>query len=275
MLTLLIAIGLGLVLIERLRPSMELPRVHAWWPRVILINLVQLGIVVVAGLTWDRWMEGISLFRSRDHMAPWAQGTVAYLVASFIYYWWHRARHDSKLLWLLCHQVHHSPRRIEVITAFYKHPVEILLNSILSSSIAYLLIGCTVEGAAIYTFLAGVAEFFYHWNIETPRWLGYLIQRPESHRVHHQKGHHSQNYGDLPVFDILFGTFHNPKRFEATCGFDDWREDRFEDMLAFRDVHGDGMEGRSPLRFLPSWLGCERSGTRPQGASGESDERVP
>jgi hypothetical protein len=36
---------------------------------------------------------------------------------------------------------------------------------------------------------------------------------------------------------MLFGTFHNPKRFEATCGFDDFREDRFSDMLLFRDVN--------------------------------------
>lgn len=255
MLTLLIAIGLGFVVIERLRPSMELPSVHAWWPRVVLVNLVQLGIVILAGLSWDRWMAAASILRLQDEMTPWMQGTVAYLVASFIYYWWHRARHDVKFLWLLCHQLHHSPRRIEVITAFYKHPVEILLNSILSSSIAYLLLGCSVQGAAVYTLFAGIAEFFYHWNVDTPRWVGYVIQRPESHRVHHQKGHHSQNYGDLPIFDMLFGTFNNPSRFDATCGFDDFREDRFEDMLAFRDVHEERASTSSPLRFLPSWLG--------------------
>jgi hypothetical protein len=28
-------------------------------------------------------------------------------------------------------------------------------------------------------------EFVYHMNIRTPEWLGYFIQRPESHRVHH------------------------------------------------------------------------------------------
>ena len=40
-------IAVGCVLAERLWPAMELPRVNAWWARVILINLIQLGITVL------------------------------------------------------------------------------------------------------------------------------------------------------------------------------------------------------------------------------------
>ncbi|MGZ5529872.1 MAG: hypothetical protein ACXWJB_14445 [Limisphaerales bacterium] len=35
------------------------------------------------------------------------------------------------------HQIHHSALRLEIIRRFYKHPVEILINSILSSLIVY------------------------------------------------------------------------------------------------------------------------------------------
>ena len=62
----LVAVAIGLFMVERLWPAMELPRVRAWWPRVILINLIQLGLVVVAGLTWDRWLRHASLFHLRD-----------------------------------------------------------------------------------------------------------------------------------------------------------------------------------------------------------------
>lgn len=272
MFAILIGVGLGMVAVERLWPSMDLPKVHAWWPRVVLVNLVQLGIVILAGYTWDRWMQGVSLFALRERLGDLPQGVVAYLVASFVYYWWHRVRHDSKVFWLLCHQLHHSPRRLEVVTAFYKHPVEILLNSILSSSIAYLLLGVSLAGASFFTLFAGIAEFFYHWNIDTPRWVGYVIQRPESHRIHHKKNHHSQNYGDLPIFDILFGTFHNPKRFDAACGFDDWREDRFEDQLAFRDVNSPQAESTSPLHFLPTCLGCSKKWACHEARKGEATE---
>ena len=69
MLWILLAIGIGFVIIERLWPAAGLPRVHAWWPRVVLINLIQLGIVVLAGYAWDRWLNQAALFHLADHMA--------------------------------------------------------------------------------------------------------------------------------------------------------------------------------------------------------------
>ena len=42
---------------------------------------------------------------------------------------------------------------------------------------------------------------------------------------------HGRNYGDLPLWDILFGTFHNPERFEARYGFGDDQEARLPEML--------------------------------------------
>ena len=49
--------------------------------------------------------------------------------------------------------------------------------------------------------------------------LDYFIQRPESHSYHHERGVHARNYGDLPVFDMIFGTFHNPREFVGEVGF--------------------------------------------------------
>ncbi len=258
MIWLLLAIAAGMIVVEKLWPAMELPRVRAWWARVALINAIQLGIIIIAGYTWNHWLARWSAVHLSAHLGDWAQGIIAYFVSTFIYYWWHRIRHESKVWWLLCHQFHHSPRRIEIFTSFYKHPVEITINSILSSAIVYLLLGCSVKAGAIYTLLTAVAEYFYHWNIHTPRWLGYLVQRPESHRVHHQYRHHTQNFADLPIWDMMFGTFKNPHRFESKCGFDEWREDRFEDLLAFRDTHAPNAEQSPPLSFLPTCIGCSK-----------------
>jgi sterol desaturase/sphingolipid hydroxylase (fatty acid hydroxylase superfamily) len=260
MILLLIAgIALGCILAERLWPAMELPRVHNWWSRVALINSIQLGITILAGMTWDRWLHERSVFHLGSHLSDWASALVAYFISTFIYYWWHRFRHESQFFWRLCHQLHHSPRRIEILTSFYKHPVEIFLNSLLSSAIVYTLLGCSIRAAAYYTVLTAIAEYFYHWNIRTPRWLGYFVQRPESHRVHHQYGHHTQNFADLPIWDWMFGTLHNARDFNARCGFDAWREDRFEDLLAFRDVHtADDRQKLQPLHFLPTCIGCKK-----------------
>jgi sterol desaturase/sphingolipid hydroxylase (fatty acid hydroxylase superfamily) len=272
LLVIVIAIAAGMILVERAWPANQLPAVRGWWARIAAINLVQLGVVLLAGITWDRWLAGVALIRLRDHLPVVPQALIAYLLSTFVYYWWHRVRHESRFFWRLCHQLHHSPQRIEILTSFFKHPVEITLNSILSAAIVYPLLGCDLEAGAIYTLLTAVAEYFYHWNVRTPHWLGVLIQRPESHRVHHQYRHHTQNFADLPVWDILFGTFRNPRQSPARCGFDDWREDRFEDLLAWRDVHAKGAQQRPPLTFLPTCIGCSKRWACAQGAVAEGGD---
>jgi sterol desaturase/sphingolipid hydroxylase (fatty acid hydroxylase superfamily) len=79
-------------------------------------------------------------------------------------------------------------------------------------------------------------SIFQHANIRTPRWLGYFVQRPESHTIHHGRGVHAYNYSDLPLFDILFGTFRNPKGFETETGFYHGASRRVGEMLVWRDV---------------------------------------
>jgi len=222
------------MILERLRPDQPLPHRPGWWARAVALNLGQLGAVVVAGLTWDRWLGGWSLF-GLPALSPALGGLVGYLVTTFGFYWWHRARHASQRLWRVFHQVHHSPTRLETITSFYKHPAEQLMNGLLTALISYSLLGLSVEAAAWATGISAVAEFFYHMNVATPRWLGYLFQRPEMHRIHHEAGRHQDNYADLPVWDLLFGTFRNPPRYDGPCGFGA-HEARIWEMLRFRDL---------------------------------------
>jgi len=259
MLPALIAIAVVLVLIERFWPANELPSSKGWWLRIALVNLAQVGIVILAGKTWDLWFQDVSLFHLKDHLPVWGAAGVCYFLSTFIYYGWHRLRHESKFFWRLCHQLHHSPRRIEILASFYKHPVEITINSMISATLCYLVLGISVEAAAVYTFLTAIAEYFYHWNIRTPQWLGPILQRPESHRVHHKYQHHTQNYADLPIWDILFGTYHNPPESPKQCGFDEDKEQRLGDMLLFRDVHARNTESVPAPAALPrTCMGCRK-----------------
>jgi sterol desaturase/sphingolipid hydroxylase (fatty acid hydroxylase superfamily) len=220
---------------EVARPGRKWPQVAGWWARAALLNGVQVGVVYVSGVAWDGWMQRHRLW-SADGLGVAGGAIVGYVTITFIYYWWHRWRHRFDFLWRWFHQVHHSPQRIEVITSFYKHPVEIVANSILSSAILYLLVGVGPKAASIAVLMTGLAELFYHWNVPTPHWIGYIIQRPESHCVHHQTDHHAQNYGDLPIWDMMFGTFYNPKKWELTCGLGQEGEHRLGEMLIGRDV---------------------------------------
>lgn len=239
MIVTILCIFVGCVLLERAVPGWPLPAVRSWPLRVLAINAVQLGVVLLAGISWERWLAPHSLLHLGQHWSAWACGAVAYVVATFVFYWWHRLRHENDVLWRGFHQIHHSPQRLEVITSFYKHPVEMVVNSLLGSVLVFSILGLSLEGAAIYTFFTAIGEFFYHTNVKTPRWVGYVFQRPEMHRIHHRHGCHRNNYGDIVWWDMLFGTYENPPTWDYRCGFDAEKEEQLLAMLAFQDVHAD------------------------------------
>ena len=231
-----LATGLVMMMVEVIQPGRSWPQVAGWWGRAALLNGIQGLTVLIAGVTWDRWLMTHRLW-SADGLGVSGGALVGYLTITFVYYWWHRWRHEIPFLWHWFHQVHHSPQRIEIITSFYKHPFELLANSILSSVILYVLVGVGPAAAAQAVLISGLAELFYHWNVRTPYWLGYIFQRPESHCVHHQEGLHSLNFADLPMWDLLFGTFHNPVQWQERCGFGAEPEHRLGEMLLGVDVN--------------------------------------
>jgi sterol desaturase/sphingolipid hydroxylase (fatty acid hydroxylase superfamily) len=240
------AAACAMMIMEIVVPGRRWPWVGGWWPRAIALNLVQAGMVFVAGVTWDRWFAGASLWNLEDVLGHTGGAIAGYLVITFVYYWWHRARHEISILWRIFHQMHHSPQRIEIVASFYKHPVEIAFNSALSSAILYLMCGLSPEGATLAVLLTALAELFYHWNVRTPYWLGFIVQRPESHCVHHRRDWHRQNFSDLPLWDMLFGTFHNPKEVASHCGFDPGLEAQVGAMLRGVDVHRSRKEATKP-----------------------------
>lgn len=222
---------------ERLVPGRELPRSGGWYLRAVFLNLCQLVAVIIAGYTWEEWLQGASLFTIPESLPVYAQGMLAWFIGTFVFYWWHRARHESDLLWRCLHQIHHSAARIELLTSFYKHPIEMASNSIIISVVLFPLLGAAPEAAAWFNLFAAAGEFFYHTNLRTPHWVGYVMQRPEHHSIHHQFGVHDYNYGDITWWDRLFGTFSDTRQFTERCGFREGSEQRLVAMLAFRDVY--------------------------------------
>jgi sterol desaturase/sphingolipid hydroxylase (fatty acid hydroxylase superfamily) len=145
--------------------------------------------------------------------------------------------HTFPLTWRLTHQIHHSPQRLDMPGSTLFHPVEMVLQVLLMLIVTTLLLGLDPLAAALTGYVAAFYGMFQHWNIRTPQWLGYLIQRPESHGEHHRRGQHAFNYGDLPIWDILLGTFRNPKTFDGEVGFDAPADREMARMLGFSDVN--------------------------------------
>lgn len=231
--------GLGLIMLfERIFPDQKLKKVSGWWTRVIIINLCQLLIVVTGIYTWEWLLGGTGLFNLQQYMNPAIGGFVAYLINTWIFYWWHRARHEIYILWLLCHQVHHSAQRIEAVTSFYKHPLEIVIDSIMMTVLLYPILGLSSQSSIWLSGFSAFGEYFYHMNIRTPRWMGYIFQRPESHRVHHLRNKRvsCKNYSDFPIWDWLAETFDNPDKMDEPTGFDPEAEADLTSMMKFKDV---------------------------------------
>lgn len=225
--------AIGMIVWEAKFPRQKWPQVKSWWMRAFIMNGAQITIAYLTGLFIDAYFSRYALMHLKFHSV--VQIILGYLTITFVYYWWHRLRHKS-VFWELFHQVHHSPVRLEIITSFYKHPLEISANGILSSAIIYFALGMDPSLGAIVVGITGLMELFYHWNIKTPYWLGFIVQRPESHCIHHQRNKHHFNYSDLPIWDILFGTFHNPKESEFVCGFPNNKEQNLKDMLVFKNI---------------------------------------
>lgn len=225
------------MILERIIPDQKLPHVKGWWTRVIILNICQIGVIFLGKVSWDTWFQGRSLVHLPASLNEPEGGFIAYLVLTFVFYWWHRWRHTINILWLLMHQVHHSPQRIETITSFFKHPLEIICNSIIIGLVNFSLLGLSMEAAAWCILYSALGEYVYHMNIKTPHWMGYIFQRPEMHRIHHERNRHFNNFSDIPLWDMLFGTFENPKTNDKPCGFKPEREEKLVEMLLFKNVN--------------------------------------
>lgn len=234
-LAIIVAATLLFFVLERRIPGRQLPEAPGWYARAAFLNTCQVASVILIGLAWKQWAERWSLFHISSAMPSLSQGFLGWFIGTFFFYWWHRARHDSDFLWRVFHQVHHSPARIELLTSFYKHPVEIVADSMLSSAIMFVFLGASPEAGAWFNVFAVLGEYFYHSNLRTPHWMGYFLQRPEHHSIHHELDVHAYNYGDITWWDRLFGTFKETDEFAGQCGFPNNHERRLMNMLRFRD----------------------------------------
>jgi sterol desaturase/sphingolipid hydroxylase (fatty acid hydroxylase superfamily) len=207
-----------------------------WLVLAGVINLLQMGVSLGVGWVFREKIASHAWWPLPPEVPAPLVGLLSFGVTSFVFYWWHRALHANDFLWRTVHQLHHSPQRLESLSAFYAHPVDSAVATVIGCLSSYVLFGASPAAAAWCVAYTGLFNLYIHSDTRSPRWLGYLVQRPEMHRVHHQRGHHAHNYG-IPVWDLLFRTWSNPVERVVDCGFDADKEARVFDMLSGRDVH--------------------------------------
>jgi sterol desaturase/sphingolipid hydroxylase (fatty acid hydroxylase superfamily) len=228
-----IAFGLfaAFAAIDLVRRARRFPEVSNWRLKGIAFTLLYFSVATYAPLLWDGWLGAHRLFPA-DTLPLWAQVAGGFVALEFGIYVWHRTMHNTPLLWRWFHQLHHSAERVDIWGAFYFHPLDMLGWTLLGSLTLVLGFGISAEAAIIVNVASTFCSMFQHANIRTPHWLGYFVTRPESHSLHHERNVHGRNYGDVPWFDMIFGTFANPKSFDGEVGFYDGGSKRVGAMLA-------------------------------------------
>lgn len=240
------AASLGIVLsfflllgLEAVKPARAYPKRRLWRVRGVAQLLLIGGLATALPLVLPvAWLERHRLMNGNG-LGLVGGTVVGYAAVSFVSYLWHRATHRFDVLWRGFHQLHHAPQRLDMAGATVFHPLDIAMYMTLSTVVTTLVLGLSPEAAAATAFVAQFYAYFQHLNVKTPQWLGWVIQRPEAHFVHHQRDVHGFNYADLPVWDLLFGTFVNPKDFGTEeVGFPTPADGQYGAMLLLKDVSG-------------------------------------
>jgi sterol desaturase/sphingolipid hydroxylase (fatty acid hydroxylase superfamily) len=224
-----------LILLEALFPARPLVPVPGWRWKGLTAFAAYFFLSSYLPLLWTERLSQYQLF-DLTGLGRWSGAVVGILVYEFGVYFWHRAMHTSDHLWRVFHQLHHSAERMDTYGAFWFSAMDIVGFTVLYSLALTLVVGLSAEAATMTFYIAMFLAIFQHTNIRTPQWLGYIVQRPESHSVHHQRGVHAWNYSDLPVFDLIFGTFRNPRDYAPVQGFYDGASSRIVDLHLWRDV---------------------------------------
>jgi sterol desaturase/sphingolipid hydroxylase (fatty acid hydroxylase superfamily) len=139
---------------------------------------------------------------------PWLHWTVALLGVDFLYYVWHRAGHEVRVLWAI-HAVHHQSEDMNLGVALRQPALQAPTVVLFFLPLAGL--GVTPLALTVAYACNLIYQFFVH--TQAVRSLGpleWLLNTPSHHRVHHgcDGQYLDKNYGGmLIVWDRCFGTF--------------------------------------------------------------------
>ncbi len=232
-----LTIGLipGMIVIDWAIRGRKHSSTRFWRLRATLVTIATFYIAGYVAVLWGTLLGDFHLIDGSG-LGTWWGALVGILVYELGHYWYHRAAHQFDWLWRMGHQMHHSAESLDAFGAYYLHPFDTFMFTTVSSLIFFPLLGLTMEAGVIGALFLTFNAMFQHMSFRTPRWLGYIIQRPESHSVHHARGVHRYNYSDLPIWDMIFGTFRNPESFQEEQGFYKGASARIPEMLLFRDV---------------------------------------
>jgi sterol desaturase/sphingolipid hydroxylase (fatty acid hydroxylase superfamily) len=142
------------------------------------------------------------------------------VVVDLATYWIHRAFHQLPWLWRF-HAIHHSSLKMDWLAGSRMHVVDVVITRSVSFVPVFVL---GFAPPALYAYLAFVSfhAVFIHANLRW-RWPGlrWAISTPAYHHWHHSSDEEGldKNFASfLPLWDLLFGTAHQPQHWPKHYG---------------------------------------------------------
>lgn len=198
----------------------------------ILPYMLTSGVVLVTVGAWLEAGLGPVATPSDGPWAIFALTACVMLAADLGFFLSHYLQHKISWLWEF-HKVHHSAITLNPLTAFRRHPVDIMVEANISGVLTGTVFGAfdylagrelpVVEilgvHAGIFIFTA-IGAHLQHSHI----WLSYgrignhIIVSPAMHHIHHSKDarHHDRNFGNIfSLWDWLTGSLYVPRQKET------------------------------------------------------------
>ncbi len=210
----------GGLALERLRPAHARQSWRALgFNLVVAVIFLYLTMLIVPPLAelFEPVAKRHSLaipIRFPDGVAGSILQTIAFFVVfDFFFYWWHRAQHRFRWLWVQ-HKFHHQDRFVNVTTVHRYH----------FSEEAFRVFVIVVPMAVLFDFKPPTVAWIWtafllwgywiHMNLKVGLGpLGRWLSGPQFHRYHHTPEYGNVNFAAIfPLWDRLFGTYHHPER---------------------------------------------------------------
>ena len=181
------------------------------------------AIVFFGWLTIDIWPHlGLTPLTPFEAWPLWASVLAAMVLFDFANYWSHRLLHRP-WMWAF-HSLHHSDEHMNFSTQSRIHVVEFIqMGMIWSILLSWL--SLPVAAGFIAGTIRSMHSMYIHSNLPFDHGrFRKVVASPNYHRWHHADSAEvwGNNLADMfPLWDILFGTHHDPGRCDLPLGVSD------------------------------------------------------
>lgn len=239
-LLLIVLIFVPLERVLALRPQQKILR--AGWV-IDLTHLFATGVLIKLGLA----AMLAAMILGAERLVPaewraavagqpqWLQFIGVLLLADLGFYLAHRAFHAVPFLWRI-HSVHHSIEAMDWLAAHRVHPIDQILTKS-ASFLPVFAFGFSAEPILAFALLYQWQSLLIHANTRIGfgplRWI---LASPHFHHWHHANHPEARDKnfaGQVPLWDLCFGTLHMPRHAPERYGIDDPMPQSYLGQLAY------------------------------------------